>query len=70
MVAGRERRLRKERNLMVAGTLMKCAECHKVEEAGLVHTWLFCELFKAGWDRRTIETNVLATADALRDRAV
>ena len=55
---------------MVAGTLMKCAECHKVEEAGLVHTWLFCELFKAGWDRRTIETNVLATADALRDRAV
>ena len=47
---------------------MRCAECGKSEAPGLVHTWLFCQMFKAGWTRATIEANVLFTAKALERR--
>jgi hypothetical protein len=42
-----------------------CQGCGKWGPYG-VHTWLFCELHKIGWNRDTIIANVLFTADALR----
>jgi len=47
---------------------MRCAECGWIAPAGQVHTWLFCQMHKAGFDRYTIIANVLFTADALRGR--
>jgi len=44
-----------------------CAECGKNTAPGEVHTFIFCELYKAGWNRETIVANVLYTADVLRE---
>lgn len=46
----------------------RCAECGRSGPPRETHTFLFCQLYKAGWTRRQVIANVVFTADTLRER--
>lgn len=44
-----------------------CQVCGTWGPYGELHTWLFCQLHKAGFDRETIIANVKYTANAMAE---